>query len=407
MAVLSDGRVAFAEGALPGDVIRPLGVESRKGVLRATRWDLVTPSPDRVPPRCPIVARCGGCDWMSLARAAQLRHKELILRSALERTGKIALSDTPIPVEPSGAPLGYRSRTRFHVAPDGEIGFFERRAHSLVRVPECAVCRPELNAALAELRKAPPSVWREFSEIELSGAEGAPVCALLRPRVAGGVSGSAKKALAKISASVRITIAGEEEGEADRFDLPFGVHLRAPPGVFTQVNWAVNRVLVETLVNGALARGVKRFCDAYSGAGNFSLPLLAQGMRGVSIEKDGRAVRAARRAAREQDLPGDGFVEGSVRDGLRALARKQERFDLVVLDPPRAGAAEALGPIVDLAPAHVAYVSCDPVTLARDLRTLGQARLVIDEIRGFDMFPETHHLETLVWLRAEGSTTPA
>lgn len=407
MAVLSDGRVAFVSGGLPGDVISPIGVEARKGSLRATRWELVTSSPDRVRPPCPVAERCGGCDWMHLGRGAQLVHKERLLRSAIERTGKIRLPDDPIPVTTAGPPLEYRSRTRFHIDGEGRIGFFERRAHALVEMDECLVCRPELNRALAELRKLPRSVWMEFSEIELRHVEGTPVSALLRPRVPGALSKMTRSALPKLAPALRIYIAGEEPDAADRFELPFGVHLRAGPGVFTQVNWPVNSVMIEAVVTGAQKRGIRRFCDAYAGAGNFSIPLLARGMLGVSIEKDVRAVESARAAAREQGLADDGFTSGDVRQKVGDLARGRQRFDLVLLDPPRSGAEEVLRPICDLAPPHVAYVSCDPVTLARDLGALHRVGYSVGEIQAFDMFPQTHHLETLVWLEAPSRERPS
>lgn len=403
MAVLADGRVAFVSGGLPGDVISPVGVEARKGSLRATRWNLIRPSAERISPPCPVVDRCGGCDWMHLARGAQLIHKERLLRRALERTGKIRLPDDPIPVTGAGPPLEYRSRTRFHIDGEGRIGFFERRAHALVEIHECLVCRPELNRALTVLRKLPRSVWMEFSEIELRHVEGIPVSALLRPRVPGALSKTTRSALSKVAPEIRISVSGEGAGEQDKVELPLGVHLRAAPGVFTQVNWAVNAVMVEAVIAGARDRAVRRFCDAYAGVGNFSIPLLAQGMIGVSIEKDARAVDCARAAAREQGLSEAGFTSGDVRQKLGELARAQERFDMVLLDPPRSGAEEVLHPIRDLAPRHVAYVSCDPVTLARDLGVLHKTGYAVREIRAFDMFPQTHHLETLVWLEPTSS----
>jgi 23S rRNA (uracil1939-C5)-methyltransferase len=182
------------------------------------------------------------------------------------------------------------------------------------------------------------------------------------------------------------------------FPLPEGTSLRAAPGVFTQVNWAVNVALVEAVVHGARERDVKRFVDAYAGAGNFSLPLLAAGMSGFSVERDPRAVECARAAARSSGLPADGFIIDSAENALGALARQRGSFDLVLLDPPRSGAREVLASVMKLSPPHVAVCACDPVTLARDLATLAREGYDLRSVHGFDMFPHTHHLEALAWM---------
>jgi tRNA/tmRNA/rRNA uracil-C5-methylase (TrmA/RlmC/RlmD family) len=185
-----------------------------------------------------------------------------------------------------------------------------------------------------------------------------------------------------------------------RFPLPGGVELRAPGPAFTQVNWPVNQHLVQAVLDGARERAVLAFCDLYCGAGNFSLPLFASGLRGVGIEASKFAIAAAKRAASEQRLGSARFVAGDVRDALSKLPRG-ESFDLVVLDPPRTGAREILPELIRRAPRYIAYCACDPVTLARDLRTLCDAGYVLEQVKGFDMFPQTHHFETLVWLTYE------
>jgi 23S rRNA (uracil1939-C5)-methyltransferase len=197
-----------------------------------------------------------------------------------------------------------------------------------------------------------------------------------------------------------VSVAGDDEpgAVAQTFLLPEGVELRALPGVFTQVNWPVNVAIVEAVVRGARERRVERFLDAYAGAGNFSLPLLAAGMRGVSVERDARAVACARAAAKRHGLEDADFVVEDAARALADLARKRERFDLVLLDPPRKGARDTLASVVKLAPPAIAMCSCDPVTLARDLATLAHAGYHLQGVRGFDMFPQTHHLEALAWM---------
>jgi 23S rRNA (uracil1939-C5)-methyltransferase len=282
------------------------------------------------------------------------------------------------------------------------LGFFAARSRELVEIPGCLVADPELDRALARLRALfaqHRSASRCFVEAELRVAPSGPrVSLMLTPR-AERLEG-ATALLSALAELFHVSVAGRaEDPESDqRFPLPGGVELRAPAQAFTQVNWSVNRALVQAVLDGAERRAARTFCDLYCGAGNFSLPLLARGLRGVGIEASKGAIAAAKRALTEQRLGEARFIQGDVRAALSQLSHA-ERFDLMVLDPPRMGAREVLGEIVRRAPAHIAYCACDPVTLARDLRTLCEQGYALDEITGFDMFPQTHHFETLVWLR--------
>ncbi len=171
-------------------------------------------------------------------------------------------------------------------------------------------------------------------------------------------------------------------------------------GGFVQVNWAVNLELVSALVEGARERGIASFVELYAGAGNFTLPLLRAGLTGVAIEHAGASIRAARRAARAQGMSDDAFVAG---DAPRELERRaKQKPDLVLLDPPRTGAREAVKPLLALGPRFIAFCACDPVTLARDVKMLAAA-YALDSVTAFDMFPHTHHVETLLWLRRRGA----
>ncbi len=379
-------------------MIRPVAVEAKKGSVRATRWSLVSAAAERVAPPCPVVEACGGCDWMAMSRRAQIAGKEHLIREALERTG--GFSDVDVSMTAVDPELRYRSRVRFHVDSAGRIGFHARGSHAIVEVPGCLVCRPELDDALARLRGAPRDVLAAFSEVEVRVADETPkVVVLLVPRVAGGADPATRVVVSRCGPDVVVAVAGApgERGE-QRFRLPGGTWLAASPGVFTQVNWPVNVALVEAVLEGARASGAGRFLDAYAGAGNFTLPLLAAGLEGTSVERDVRAVEQARRAAREQGLSDAGFVAAATETALEGLASRGERFDFVLLDPPRKGAREALGSVIRIEPRLIAFCSCDPVTLARDLRILAGAGYRLDAVRGFDMFPSTHHVETLAWM---------
>ena len=406
-ARLPDGRAAFAAGTAPGDQIRATAVDSRKSYARAKTWELVSAGRARVDPPCPVAERCGGCDWMHLRRADQLTAKAGLVREALTRTG--GFREPPVDAEPVsvGGSLGYRGRLRLHVDAAGRIGLFAAKTNDVVEIPGCPVCAPSIEAALHAVRQAAarhPEAARALSEIEIREAPGGPpisVRLMPRPDPRARLPSAFIEDLEKDYA---VTVAGRRgrPGVIQCWPLFQGVELSAPPAVFTQVNWAVNRALVETLVDRAQRRGLESFCDFYCGAGNFSLALAKSGLSGAGIDDDERAIRVARRSARDAGLDGVEFFAGDVRARVADLLASTQRFDLVVLDPPRSGAKSLLALLAQLAAPWIAYCSCDPVTLARDLKTLASDGYALDAVTAFDMFPHTHHVETLAWLKRVG-----
>ena len=397
---LANGQGAFAPGALPGERIRVLEAQDHRTYLLATRWSLLAASADRVAPACALQARCGGCDLMTLDYPAQLTAKLGILRDALMRTGRFEVLPE-IPFVASDDQLAYRSRIRLHVDDHGQLGFFAADSHDLVAIPECPVAHADLNLALGELRSIVASQRTQlalFSEVELRVAPAGPKISLHltakdRRLIGGDRLISALSRSFQVSVAERAVIPDQDQ----RFPLPGGLVLRAPPAAFTQVNWTVNQRLVQAVVDGARARACVTFCDLYSGAGNFSLPLFAAGLAGVAIEASVLAIAAAERAAADHGFRTARFIAGDVHDVLTTLPHA-EHFDLVLLDPPRSGARQILPELMRRAPRHIAYCACDPVTLARDLRTLCDGGYQLEQVTGFDMFPQTHHFETLVWL---------
>lgn len=397
---LTNGKGAFAPGALPGERICVETAEDHHAYLQARRWRLLDASPDRVQPSCPVQGTCGGCDLMTLSYPAQVKAKISILRDALIRTGRFD-SLPELGFVAAEQPLAYRSRIRLHVAGDGRLGFFAENTRELVEIPGCQVAQPELDQALLTLRSIASrhrAALASFAEVELRVAPAGPRLALRLVPAARRFE--ANSPLISELAQVFLVSIGERSPAPEhdqRFPLPGGVELRVSGAGFTQVNWAVNQRLVQALLDGAEQRAVSTFCDLYCGAGNFSLPLLARGLGGVGIEGSKPAILAAKRAAAEQGLTRARFIAGDVKEMLAKLPRT-ESFDLVVLDPPRSGAREVMPELIRRAPRYLAYCACDPVTLARDLRTLCDSGYSLSAVSGFDMFPQTHHFETLAWL---------
>ncbi len=384
-------------------MVRPIRLYSRKGILRATAWELVMASPDRVPPLCAWADRCGGCDWMALSRPAELSAKANLLREAFRRTGGMAEPGSDLRVRVAGRDLGYRGRLRVHFGPHGEVGLLGGASHRVVEIPGCPVGSAELDQALTllrELGRAEPRLLARFAQAELRSAPAGPRLTIhLSPR-APRVARELSALVAALDGVARVSAQGSPvpDDHTQRWPLGEKIELWAPPGVFTQVNWEMNRELVNAVLGGALARGIETFLDLYAGAGNFSLPMLGAGLRGIAVEASESAVGAARRAAQAAGLGEARFVGATVETALGRLLGEGRRFELVVLDPPRAGCRTVIEPLAALGATWLALCSCDPVTLARDLRLLLARGYAVDEVIPFDMFPHTHHLETLVWL---------
>jgi 23S rRNA (uracil1939-C5)-methyltransferase len=294
---------------------------------------------------------------------------------------------------------------RFHIGRHGKLGFFARGTQQLVEVPGCLVAHPSINRALSTIRRLArrfPEALAGFSDVELRATESG-VTARFVAR--DGIKPVAADPLLRTLSKELTVAASEREARAvvERRRLTPDVYVDIPADAFSQINPAVNALLVAAVLEGARARQLVSFCDLFAGVGNFALPLARQGLSGVMVEKSGSAVAAARRALAEQELSGLKARASDAAQALRDLVREGQRFELVVLDPPREGAPDVMAGIPGLSPRAVAYVACDPVTLARDLRPLLAAGLRIASIQAFDMFPRTHHFETLIWLDAPES----
>jgi 23S rRNA (uracil1939-C5)-methyltransferase len=402
-ARLPDGRSAFIDGALPGDRVRVEEWSSKKSYVEASKFKLEVAGPERVVPPCPIAEACGGCNWMALPYDAQRRYKAALVVEALERTARVKVAEVPEVVS-AGEPLAYRLRVRLHVDERGRVGFFGRHTQELVEVSACLVAARELGASIAALAGLDvterSTLGAHFAAVDLRAVPGGEVELELEARTDMEPRGAPVEALVKaLSAQARVGFGGGRRAGLRRYELPGGGFLRVPGGGFTQINWAVNTALVAAVVEGALRRGVRSFLDLYAGVGNFTVPLARAGLHGAAVELERTAAAALREALREQSLAGVEVFPGDVAGTLPRLSRKLRGVELALLDPPRSGAKAAVTPLVALEPKSIAYVACDPVTLARDLRGFLDAGFALEELRCFDMFPQTHHVETLAWLR--------
>jgi len=361
------GKTMFVSLAAPGDRVRVRIDREQGNVLFASIEEILTPSPVRIEPPCPYFGRCGGCDFQQLTYEAQLAAKAEMIRDCLHRIAR--LDNVPeIVVTPSPNEWRYRMRATWQIdREERTVGYYERGSRRVCDVADCAVLRPELQAKLEAVRATD---WSEFptdlKHLDVVAGEN-------------GVSFAPRFAEFQTS-ELSLTVAQEVyQYNAESF---------------FQINPSLLGPLVEFALGNAAGESA---LDLYSGVGLFTLPLSRRFKHVVAVEANPAAARFARRNLQRAGLTNTRVVTATVTDWFRNAAA--ERADFILLDPPRAGAESAvIKGMLDLRPRYISYVSCDPATLARDLRKLIAGGYTIDSIAGFDLFPQTHHVETVVRL---------
>jgi 23S rRNA (uracil1939-C5)-methyltransferase len=397
LARASDGRTVMVPNAAPGDRLEVSVTAHRRDYDLARIERILKAGPARREPPCPFLPRCGGCDWQQLDYAAQLRAKSGIIASTLGRSLNIELATDAL-VVPAPSEFAYRSRIRLKADSEGRLGFFERGSNRLVPIDRCIVAVPEIVLP----HEIATAIGNALGEMELVGAEGREVgVAYLRRPLKRAEMERMGAAMDK-NPALRGLIVHEParryvlgDGEI-RLEIEPGLELRADADLFSQVNQEQNRAMVAAVMEMAGAREGVEILDLFCGAGNLSLPAARRGAKVRGIDSDALAVAAAERNARRLGVSTARFIAMDAAQGLQFLARARYRPEVVILDPPRTGAAELMEPLTRLGPRHIIYVSCDITTLARDLHAVVSGRYRVRTVRAFDFFPNTHHVETVV-----------
>jgi 23S rRNA (uracil1939-C5)-methyltransferase len=418
-----EGMVVFVDGPLPGERARIRLTEVKAKYAVGDVLERETTSPDRAEPFCGVFGACGGCQVQHLAYPAQLAWKRRIVQDALTRIG--GFTDLHVR-EPIGMrePRAYRNKMALVVETSGDapvLGFYRARSHDLVPIERCPIVLDSLDAAIGDLNMAAcaPETAPAFAGVrhvimrsglqaqsgvlslttETKSAAVAALAPLLAERVrgVGGISNSHQLANANAVIGRQMDFVW---GKREMEETIEGVRFRVSPASFFQINGEMVASIFRALA--PLIVDAPKIVDLYCGAGTFAIYFASRGAQVVGVEENGAAVAEARQNARlnrvdERVRFVKARVEGELGnpDGREALRAAQ----IVFLDPPRKGSDEAT--LAALAAANVAqiwYLSCNPATLARDLRYLAGRGYVVDLVQPFDMFPQTGHVETLVTL---------
>jgi tRNA/tmRNA/rRNA uracil-C5-methylase (TrmA/RlmC/RlmD family) len=370
--------LAFAEGltvfvalAASGDRLR-VKINQKKGKTAfAEIIEILEPSKDRTEPRCPYFGVCGGCNFQQLKYETQMQAKVEIVRDCLARIGKINY-EREIAIIGSPKPYEYRSRAQWHVdVRDRKIGYFQRNSHDIVDVEICPIATPEMQGTLTELRET--IIWESFAAqiVEVEAAQGGRDVSVYSTEI--------------VEPTDEISFQTQE----NRYFYD--------ANTFFQGNQFLIEPLIEAATGGAKGENA---LDLYCGVGLFTLPLAKNFTKVLGIEAYDKAIDFAAKNIENARIENVGLFAENVGEWLAENFNQLGDIDFVLLDPPRAGTeSETIECLLKLKPKEISYVSCDPAILARDLRRLTESVYRIESITAIDLFPQTHHVETVVRLK--------
>jgi tRNA/tmRNA/rRNA uracil-C5-methylase (TrmA/RlmC/RlmD family) len=366
----AEGLTIFVSLAAIGDVAR-VRLDLVKGKIAfAEIVEIVKPSSERTDPPCVYFGTCGGCDFQQMNYPAQLEAKVGIIRDCLTRIGKIEYKKE-IEIIGSPKPYNYRARAQWHAdTRRRKLGYFKRNSHEIIDVETCPILTPELQNTLTGLREniAWESFWSGIAQIDAANS------------------------------GEQISVYSSEIVEPTR-EISFparGEKYFYNAQSFFQGNPFLIEQLIETAIKGA---GGETALDLYCGAGLFTLPLARNFRNVIGIEGNGKATEFARKNLENAGLENGRIHTENVDEWLAENADSFHGIDFVLLDPPRAGTLNTtIKNLLQILPKQISYVSCEPSLLARDLRVLCESKYEIESITALDLFPQTHHVETVVRL---------
>ncbi len=410
MGRLPDGRAVFVPFGLPGERVRVRLTEEKQNFARGELVEIIEPSPDRIAPRCKhfysplpsgerlgVRAACGGCHYQNLPYEKQLAAKTEILRDQLTRIGKI--QNPPVqPMVASPSEWNYRNHVQFHLTEDGTLGFVNATGNAVIPISECHLPEPSINSFWPELQFDPNL---DISRVSLRAGADDDLMLLLE-------SESPETPELEIEADISVVHLFEEHpvviaGGDHHFIRVLGRDFKVSAPSFFQVNTAMAEKMVEHLLTNLPISPTTTLLDLYCGVGLFSAFFASRVKRVIGIESSESACEDF--AVNLDEFENAELYEGAAEEILPALVMQianspappaRAGVRIAIVDPPRAGLdRHALDALIKLKPRLLAYVSCDPSTLARDAKHLIENGYALKQVTPFDLFPQTYHIESI------------
>ncbi len=420
-------RVVFVPGTVPGDQHQVKLVKVKPKYAVGKSVNLTEPSPHRVRPACIVADKCGGCQWQAVDYAQQLAAKQQQVVDALERIG--GFKDVTVDPILGAAPLGYRNKATYPLARSQQgnlkAGYYRAGTHQIINLNQCPIQDDRLDPLLAGIKQSMQShLWSIYNEAQHRGKlrhlalrvghhTGESLVTLVSTSPLKGLEEAAQVWLETYPELVGVclnlnpdktnAIFGSETrcvaGQPYLTETFLGLRLHIGPTTFFQVNTVQAEQLVQVILDELALTTSDTVLDAYCGIGTLTLPLAQQAGYCVGIETQTEAIDQAKQNAAANQITSVDFRTGKVEALLSETAHD---VDVVVLDPPRKGCApEVLAALNQAKPARIAYMSCNPTTLARDLKILGDGGgYRLTRVQPADFFPQTAHVECVAFLVA-------
>lgn len=403
----ANGKAVFIRDAIPGDLISAKLVKQSRGYDEASLEKIIQPSPDRIEPECEYYTQCGGCDLQHISASKALALKESEVLNQLKHHARIEPKHIDPPIR-SPQVFGYRRSARIGInqRESGELllGFRRRASSKLINIDQCPVLEPRINAFLADLRATlvQEAKVKHITQLLVSAGSSA-LCAELR--VTKKLNEELTQALKGIAETHQVELSlslGEALPEVIssslshcHYEIDTDVQIEFSASDFLQANAAVNLALVARVIEWMQPKSEDRLLDLYAGLGNFSLPLAKRVKEVVAVEGSKEMVQRCMENAALNSLSNIvAFKADLSQPDPNALWLKPD-YSLVLLDPPRTGAAAMIDALKEIRPRALVYIACDPASLVRDTKTLIAQGYRMDRFCIADMFPQTHHIESL------------
>ncbi len=402
------GKVVFIQGALPGERVEARVEAEQKRYSRARATNILSPSTQRQVAPCPHYQRCGGCQMQHASYALQLNAKQQRLRQLLLKEAGVELTQLAAPL--TDQPYGYRRRARLAFKPtrDGQhlLGFRAQRDNTVIPIKTCPVLTPALQQLPAVLAEALRRIRhpQRIGHVELLDIDQGVVVLI---RVAEALCDADQQLLAEVCTDANLRLLFEaNQGLVDTTSsfsytlaLPTGaLQVGFNPSEFIQVNASLNGQMVAQALQWLNPGPQDKVLDLFCGVGNFSLALAQTGAEVVGVEGVATMVEQARHNAAHNQLSRCRFIQADLEQPVANWLGDEAGFTQLLLDPSRAGAKVVAEQIEALGVRQILYVSCDPATLCRDIGLMVAAGYVVERACLIDMFPQTHHMESMVLL---------